>query len=164
MFLPFGRELEPSGTCMNERFRPGYSRSHWNTRWCGGKNCGTKRRHCNYIQRIDRLWKITAVPVTTSHMQCVKGVGRQHTTYTTCQNAACSSKFFLQRVDYNWAILHYFCRLFHTERSWHAYCVFLVGMIFPLMRVESVFFNLFWNVNFLVTAKKKLLSFLDLND
>ena len=46
----------------------------------------------NYIQRIDRLWKITAVPVTTWYMQCVKkGVGRQHTTFTLCQNAASSN-------------------------------------------------------------------------
>ena len=30
------------------------------------------REDTNYIQRIDRLWKITAVPVTTWHMQCVK--------------------------------------------------------------------------------------------
>ena len=56
----------------NRRFRPGYSRSHWNIRWWGGNTCGIKRGHCNYIQRIDRLWKITAVPVTTWHMQCVK--------------------------------------------------------------------------------------------
>ena len=31
-----------------------------------------------------------------------KGVGRQHTTFTSCQNAACSNNFFpfLRRVDY----------------------------------------------------------------
>ena len=34
--------------------------------------------------------------------------------------------------------------------------VFLVGMIFPLMRVESIFFNLFSNVNLFVAAKKNL--------
>ena len=63
------------------------------------------REDTNYIQRIDRLWKITAVPVTTWHMQCVKSgslaVVRQHTTFTSCQNAACSNEFFLQRVDYD---------------------------------------------------------------
>ena len=32
--------------------------------------------------------------------------------------------------------------------------LFLVGMIFSLMRIESIFFNLFWNVNFSVAAKK----------
>ena len=39
----------------------------------------------------------------------------------------------------------------------------LVSMTVPLVRVESIFFNLFWNVNFFVAAKK-LLCFLDLND
>ena len=37
-----------------------------------------------YIQRIDRLQKITAVQVP-----------RQHTTFTLCQNAAFSNDFFL---------------------------------------------------------------------
>ena len=32
--------------------------------------------------------------------------------------------------------------------------LFLAGMIFSLMRIESIFFNLFWNVNFSVAAKK----------
>ena len=31
--------------------------------------------------------------------------------------------------------------------------LFLVGMICPLMRVESIFFDLFWNVNFFIAAK-----------
>ena len=26
-----------------------------------------------------------------------------------------------QRIDYDWANVHYFCCFFHTERSWHAY-------------------------------------------
>ena len=29
-----------------------------------------------------------------------KGGRRQHTTFTSCQNAACSDEFFLLRVDY----------------------------------------------------------------
>ena len=57
----------------------------------------------NYIQRKDigglagpARWKITPVPVTTWHdAVCKKGVGRQHTTFTSCQNAACSNEFFL---------------------------------------------------------------------
>ena len=66
-------------------------------------------------------WKITAVPVTTWHdVVCKKGAGRQHTTFTSCQNAACSNEFFLWRVDYDWANVHYFCLMFHTERSWNA--------------------------------------------
>ena len=31
------------------------------------------------------------------------------------------SNFFLERVDHDWANAHYFCRLFYTEKSWHAY-------------------------------------------
>ena len=91
------------------------SEVHWNIRWCGGNKFGTKRGHCNYIQRIDRLWKITAVPVTTWHMQCVKG----------------------QRVDYDWANVHYFCCFFHTERSWHSYW-------FSAVYFWSAWFSLWW--------------------
>ena len=32
--------------------------------------------------------------------KCKNEVGRQHTTFTSCQNAACSNEFFLWRVDY----------------------------------------------------------------
>ena len=53
----------------------------------------------NYLQRkgigglADRL---DAVPVTTWHdAVCKEGLGRQHTTFTSCQNAACSNEFFL---------------------------------------------------------------------
>ena len=59
--------------------------------------------------------------------ECKKGVGRQHTTFTSCQNASCSNEFFLWQVDYTleestlWlAKFDFFC-LFHTERMWHAY-------------------------------------------
>ena len=31
---------------------------------------------------------------------CKRGVGRQHTTFTSCQNAAFSNEFCLWRVDY----------------------------------------------------------------
>ena len=89
-------------------------------------------RDCNYIQRIDRLWKITAVPVTTWHMKCIKG----------------------QRVDYDWANVHYFCCLFHTERSWHAYwfsAVYFWSAWFSLW-CESRAFSL-------TSLKRKLLRF-----
>ena len=82
-------------------------------------------RDCNYIQRIDRLWKITAVPVTTWHMQCIKGQ-RVDLRLSKCA-------LFLLLVSY-WEIVTpilIFCGLF------------LVGMIFSLMRIESIFFNLF---------------------
>ena len=59
--------------------------------------------------------------------ECKKGVGRQHTTFTSCQNASSSNEFFLWKVDYAlekstlWQGKFDFCRLFHTERMWHAY-------------------------------------------
>ena len=71
------------------------SRSHWNIRWCGENKCGTKREHrssVNYIQRRD----ISAV-LSTGYL--AYGVGGQQTTFTSCQNAACSNDFFLQWVD-----------------------------------------------------------------
>ena len=54
--------------------------------------------------------------------KCKNEVGRQHTTFTSCQNAACSNEFFFWRVDYTSEenVLTEqcdFCRLFHTERS-----------------------------------------------
>ena len=103
------------------------------------------REDTNYIQRIDRLWKITAVPVTTWHMQCVKkGVGRQHTTFTSCQNAACSNEFFLQRVDYDWGNVHYFCVCFLLiDRDTHYWfsAVYFWSTWFPLW-CESRTFSL----------------------
>ena len=58
-------------------------------------------------------------------------VNMQHTTFTSCQNAACSNEFFLWRVDYTWRKTFWlskcdFCRLFHTERSWHAFSAVIV--------------------------------------
>ena len=69
--------------------------------------------------------------------------------YAVCKRAAgrlqlSKCALFLQLVSY-WEVVTrilIFCG------------VFLVGMIFPLMRVESIFFNLFWNVNIFVAAKK----------
>ena len=59
---------------------------------------------------------------------CKRGVGWQHTTFTSYQNAAFSNEFCLWRVDYAlegfvltkkmWFFCTYY---FHTERLWHAY-------------------------------------------
>ena len=87
---------------------------------------------------------------------------KTYTTFTSCQNAACSNTFFFWRVDYAlegsmfWLSKCDFSRLFHTERSWHAYWFsvvfeFLVFMIYPLM--NSVFFDLFWSVKLFFVAK-----------
>ena len=75
---------------------------------------------------------------------CKRGVGRQHTTFTSCQNAAFSNDFCLWRVDY---VLEGFVL---TKKMWFfcAYFIlrgcdmhidflrllFLVGVICPLMQ------------------------------
>ena len=155
--LLFGRELEISDACMNIRFRPGYSRSHWNIQWCGGSECGTKRGHCKLYSKNRSGGCCSSYCL--AYAACKKWVGRQHTTFTLCQNAACSNLFFLQWVDHDWANVHYFSHLFHTERSWRAYlfsAVYFGTAWFSLWcGVKSIFFNLLWNVNIFITAKKK---------
>ena len=37
---------------------------------------------------------------SVSNLDCKKRVGRQHTTFTSCQNAACFNEYFLLRIDY----------------------------------------------------------------
>ena len=71
---------------------------------------------------------------------------KSDTNFISCQNAACSNEYFLLLVDYAlegctfWlSKLCDFCRLFHGERSWHAffccgYCFWSVWlMIYPLI-------------------------------
>ena len=66
-------------------------------------------------------------PKCSNHQtECKKGVRRLHTTFTSCQNSACSNGFFPYRVYHIlgsmlWLSKCDFCRLFHTERSWHSY-------------------------------------------
>ena len=44
---------------------------------------------------------ISLIPYSSvSNLEYKKRVGRQHTTFTSCQNAACSIEYFLLRVDY----------------------------------------------------------------
>ena len=38
--------------------------------------------------------------VSVSNLECKKRVGRQHMTFTSCQNAACSSERFFLQLDY----------------------------------------------------------------
>ena len=38
--------------------------------------------------------------VSQSNLECKNCVLRQHKTFTLCQNAACSSEYFLLQVDY----------------------------------------------------------------
>ena len=78
------------------------NRSHRNIRWCGGIKCGTKRRHCKLYSKerhtgglADRLDGKSLL----FQLLPACGVGGQHTTFTSCHNAACSNEIFLQRVD-----------------------------------------------------------------
>ena len=72
-----------------------------------------------------------------AYAMCKRGVGRQHRAFTSCQNAACSKEFFLQQVDCGWANVRYFCRFLEVVTCILIFCgLFLVDMIFPLMRVH----------------------------
>ena len=55
------------------------------------------------ISKLEGIFLIFFAAVLREELDSVKrGVGRQHTTFTSCQNAACSNIFFLflWRVDY----------------------------------------------------------------
>ena len=62
---------------------------------------------------------------------CKKGVSTQHTTFTSCQNAACSKEFFSLvgtcrlcsgGLRFDWAKYVIFSAYFElTKRSWHTY-------------------------------------------
>ena len=103
-----------------------FSQSHWIIKWCGGDKCRTKTWHCKLYSINWRSCQLVMENHCCSsyyleYAVYKKGVSRQHMTFTSCQNAACSDEFFLQRVDYEWANVHHFCCLLHTEKSWHAY-------------------------------------------
>ena len=75
--------------------------------------------------------------------KCKNEVGRQHTTFTSCQNAACSNEFCLCRVDYtsegkrfdcaNVSFAAYFILRGH-DTHFLRLLLFLVDMICPLMQ------------------------------
>ena len=87
------------------------------------------------------------------YLACVKtGIGRQHTTFTSCQNAACSNELFpvsgrlcFGAKRFDWANVNFgrLLNIFHTERSWHTYWFSLVGMICPLMQEHFLFSSLY---------------------
>ena len=87
------------------------SRSHRNIRLCGGNKCGTKREHCKLYSKERHTGglagRLDGKPLLCSYYLAY-GVSGQHTTFTLCQNAACSDEHFspLGRwVDYDWAKL-----------------------------------------------------------
>ena len=75
-----------------------------------------------FLKFLARLFRAALLPYARqSNLECKKQVGRQHTTFTLCQNATCSSEYFLLQVDYAlegstfWpSKLCDFCRLFHA--------------------------------------------------
>ena len=89
-------------------------------------------------------------------------VNRQHTTFSSRQNAVCSNEFFhrwVKWVDYAleenvlaeqmWSLP----LIFHTERSWHIliFCGYF-GMIIALS-CKSISFDLLWNAMLFIAAK-----------
>ena len=53
------------------------------------------------LKFLERAFRTALIPyASVSNLECIKGIGRQHTTFTPCQNAASSNEFFLLRVDY----------------------------------------------------------------
>ena len=72
---------------------------------------------------------------------CKRGIGRKHTTFTSCKQPACTNELFSLSIRlcfvgkrFYWANVNFgrLLNIFHTERSWHAYWFSLVGMICPL--------------------------------
>ena len=80
-----------------------------------------------FLTFLARLFRAALIPyASVSNLECKKRVGRQHTTFTSCQNTVCSNEYFLFRVDYalegsTFWLSNLCCRLFHAERSRHAY-------------------------------------------
>ena len=106
-----------------------------------------------FLMRVRAIWSVKSGSVgNTRLLPCEK-------------NAACCTEYFLLQVDYAlegstfWLRkLCDFCRLFHTERSRHAYwfsAVIVSGQHdwwFALW-CKSIFFDRFWNVKFFIAAK-----------
>ena len=119
----------------------------------------------NFSWFLARLFRAALIPYgSVRNLECKKRVGRQNTTFTSCQNAACSNEYFLLRVNYavegsTFWLSKLFCRLFHAERSWHAYwfsAVIVSGRHdwwFALW-CKSIFFDLFSNVKFFIADKE----------
>ena len=85
-------------------------------------------------------------PKSTNHLtECKKGAGRQHTTFTSCQNAACSKNCFLWWVYYilgstlwiEWVNVNFaacFILRVHDTHIDFPRFLFLIGMICLLMQ------------------------------
>ena len=54
-----------------------------------------------FLKFLPRLFHAALIPhASVCNLECKKGVGRQHTTFSSCLNAVCSNEYFHLRVDY----------------------------------------------------------------
>ena len=67
---------------------------------CDMQNIEISRFGKQNFEFQDSACQILKFKHSIRHFSRKKGVGRQHTTFTSCQNAACFNEFFLWRVDY----------------------------------------------------------------
>ena len=86
------------------------------------------RRVCVAFKFLVCVFSLNWVSSRENGHSVKKGVDRQHTTFTSCQNAACSNNLFSfsltgrlcsggKRCDWSNVIF----AAYYTERSWHAY-------------------------------------------
>ena len=126
----------------------------YQTRWdvCHGENnchrCEILTSLYGQRKMSAKLYLMSKADVTGQPPRlpyCKKGVGRQHRTFTSSQNAACSNECFLWRVDYalkekgfNWGNVIFATCIWYWEvvARMLIFCgssLFLVGIICPLM-------------------------------
>ena len=76
-------------------------------------------------------------------LQSVKkgGFGRQHTMFTSCQNAACSMNCFLWLVQIN---------MLWMKTFWLSKCEFLLLILYWQIMTHILIFYLFWNVKLFI--------------
>ena len=107
------------------------------------------------------FFKFCATADSHCYLACVKkGISRQHTTFTLCQNAACSNELFSllsrlcfggKRFDWaDWANVN-FGGLFYL-RGCDTHIDFLWSAWFALWCKSIFFFGLFRNVRFFIAA------------
>ena len=88
-----------------------------------------------------------------SFIERKKGVGRQHTTFTSCKNAACSSEIRLCSGEF-YALTEqmWFLRSCQSRQAYWLSAVIVFRLDFALW-YKSIFFELFWNVNLFFAPK-----------
>ena len=103
------------------------SRSHWNIRWCGGNKCGAKREHCKLHSKERHTGGLTSgladrLDGKSLQFQLLPGIWSRWATNDIYVVPKCCLFQWVfspvgRRVDYGWGNVHFFYRLFHTERS-----------------------------------------------